>query len=489
MSSYNVIRKHIYPLVSFLLGSITRYSLPWERGHITIHMLPDDVLLDIFDFFVRDGEPRPEYDVRNADSWHTLVHVCQRWRYLVFASPRRLNLRLLCTGRRPVTAMLDIWPTLPIVLSNTATVPAYRENIIAALEHPNRLCHIKISGVPLLLSERFAAALQVPFPELTYLSLDRDAASPDHLFLGGSAPRLRTLRLVSVAFPAIQKLHLSANNLVNLELEIVPHWWYTPPEEMVTHLSELPRLKSLRLAFESPQPLLTQRNSPPPTRILFPALTSLSFRGAGEYMEDFIARIDTPLLNDLYIFFIDLTLDIPISQLYQFICYTETFGPHHELILIFSGGFTGLRSRQMFGPALHIRCMGLEFQASSMARMCSWFSPLFHHVDRLDLIDNRPFGPLMEYDLEYTSFLPLFRPFAAIQRLFVCTALIPFVVPSLQELTGTRAMEVLPELRDLFLEGLQLSSSIQSATQPFIAARQLSGHPVAVHHWERGVGD
>jgi hypothetical protein len=366
-------------------------------------------------------------------------------------------------------------------------VPAYRDNIIAALEHPNRVCHIKLSGVPFSLSERVEAALQVPFPELTYLCLD--TAVPDDSFLGGSAPRLRTLRLVSIAFPEIQKLLLSANDLVNLELENVPHWWYIPPEEMVTYLSELPRLKSLRLAFESVQlePLLTQRSSPPPTRILSPALTSLSFRGAGDYMEDFIARIDTPLLKDLYVFFIYPTIDIPIPQLYQFICHTKTFEPHHELMLMFSGDFTGLRSRQMVGPALHIRCTELGFQVSSMARMCSWFSPLFHHVDRLDLIDNRPFGPLMEDDIEHTpfSFLALFRPFAAIRRLYVCVALIPFFAPSLQQLTGTRAMEVLPELRDLFLEGLQLFSSIKRAIQPFITARQLSGHPVAVHHWER----
>ncbi len=33
-------------------------------------------------------------------------HVCQKWRSVVFGSPRRLNLRLLCTKRTPVREML-----------------------------------------------------------------------------------------------------------------------------------------------------------------------------------------------------------------------------------------------------------------------------------------------------------------------------------------------------------------------------------------------
>ena len=63
--------------------------------------LPGDVLLEIFNFYVVSS-----YSI---DIWHTLVHVCQRWRrYVVFASPRRLDMKLLCTEGRSVTKMLDI---------------------------------------------------------------------------------------------------------------------------------------------------------------------------------------------------------------------------------------------------------------------------------------------------------------------------------------------------------------------------------------------
>jgi hypothetical protein len=87
--------------------------------------------------------------------------------------------------------------------------------------------------------------------------------------------------------------------------------------------------------------------------------------------------------------------------------------------------------------------------------------------------------------MESMQFLELFQPYVAVQRLNVCRMLVPLVAPTLQELTGVTTTAVLPELRELFLEGHQPHGPIWAAIQPFIAARQLSGHPVAVHRWER----
>ena len=52
-------------------------------------MLPDDVLLAIFDFCG---------DKYELEAWQTLVHVCRRWRSVVLGSPRRLGLQLVCTS-------------------------------------------------------------------------------------------------------------------------------------------------------------------------------------------------------------------------------------------------------------------------------------------------------------------------------------------------------------------------------------------------------
>ena len=48
---------------------------------VTAGTLPDDALLEIFDFYVHRGKPFFE-------RWYTLLHVCRRWRPIVFASPR-----------------------------------------------------------------------------------------------------------------------------------------------------------------------------------------------------------------------------------------------------------------------------------------------------------------------------------------------------------------------------------------------------------------
>lgn len=70
-------------------------------GQGTINVLSEDVLLEMFTFCVDQLEDDPD-----SDEWQRLVHVCLRWRNVVFASPHRPNLQLLCTNKRP-KKMLD----------------------------------------------------------------------------------------------------------------------------------------------------------------------------------------------------------------------------------------------------------------------------------------------------------------------------------------------------------------------------------------------
>src|SRR5712675_1975271 len=142
-------------------------------------------------------------------TWHALVHVCRRWKYLVFASPRHLNLRIEYGGCRPISEVLDAWPVLPIRLTTSRKAPYPQwdqqwENRIAALEseHYNRICEIYITGMTNLLWDRFAAAMQKPFPDPTDLEVSAgyvDRVLPDS-FLDRSAPHPRTLWLRGIAF-------------------------------------------------------------------------------------------------------------------------------------------------------------------------------------------------------------------------------------------------------------------------------------------------
>ncbi|KAI9462653.1 hypothetical protein F5148DRAFT_215846 [Russula earlei] len=218
-----------------------------NQGRVTIDTLPDDVLVQIFRFYRNHWE----------HGWHKLVCVCQRWRSIVFASPRHLNLRIEYRGKRPLSKMLDVWPVLPVAIPYSLNrFSSYWGNVASALESEHhRICYIHLSDIPTSQWKRFAAAMQKPFPELTYLRFraeDNTVTSLPDSFLGGSAPLLRQLRLGNCPFPGIPKLLLSSNQLVVLGLWDIPDSGYISPQDLVTALSIMSKLESLGLGFRSP---------------------------------------------------------------------------------------------------------------------------------------------------------------------------------------------------------------------------------------------
>ena len=104
--------------------------------------------------------------------WHTLVHVCRGWRHIDITSPRRLDLRLLCTARTSVKKYLNCWPTFPIAIKYNRPFSEDVFNIFVALENRDRVSSIQLSAGTSLL-ERVSRVMQVPFPALKNLSLDR----------------------------------------------------------------------------------------------------------------------------------------------------------------------------------------------------------------------------------------------------------------------------------------------------------------------------
>jgi len=438
------------------------------------------------------------------EEWHVLVHVCQRWRYLVFASPRRLYLRLLCKGTTPVREMLDFWPALHIaILSKQSKSDKYADNITAALEHNDRVWAVHLFDVPTLQLELFAGVMRKPFPELTLLQLHANAKNestaqapvlPDS-FLNGSAPRLHTLSLDFVLFPALPKLLLTSTNLNCLVLSNIPHSGYISPEAIVICLSSLTRLQTLHLGFRSPssRPNQTSGRWPLFTRTVLPALTDIWFLGSSEYLEDLVDRIDAPQLYFVWImFFNQLIFNIP--QLPRFISRTENLKALNQVKVDFlSHSARVVLSRQtetVNCPELTvgISCKVSEWQLSSLAQICSSWPPSpISLLERLDIIlGDRDTRPHWQNDIENTQWLELLHPFPSVKNLYVSEGLALYVVPALQEIARERVTEVLSVLQGLFLEGLQPSGPVHDAAEHFVATRQLSGHPVAVRRWERG---
>src|SRR5205807_326864 len=129
---------------------------------VPICTLPDDVLLEIFSIYV-DCAASP-----HEDAWHTLVHVCRRWRYVVFASPQRLKLQLRCTNKRSAQMMLDVWPALPIAVEFRSGMsrPLVASNVITALNQRGRIRKIDLCPVPMSLLRKIRA-IKEPLPILT----------------------------------------------------------------------------------------------------------------------------------------------------------------------------------------------------------------------------------------------------------------------------------------------------------------------------------
>jgi hypothetical protein len=294
-------------IIGELRGTVTELDGTDQlHPRVTIDTLPDDILLEIFDSYLalRKSEGyRFRYHWDSENAWQTLVHVCKRWRCIVFASPCRLQLLLVCTNERPVQKMLDIWPSLPILVRGRRpmSTPQDANNLITALEQPNRVRKINIVDIPNLFWKKLRAMkMGDPYPALTYLQLytkHKDAPVLPDSFLGGFAPQLQTISLTGVPFPALPKLLLSTRDLVELDLWDIPYLGYMSPEVMVTGLSALTKLQTFRLEFQLPQPRAGKANRAVPrqTRVLLPALTSLWYRGNRAYWEDIIAQIDIPL--------------------------------------------------------------------------------------------------------------------------------------------------------------------------------------------------
>ena len=472
---------------------------------LTIDDLTDDVLLEIFHFYVdiyQDLDFHRFFTFRTTgkiESWQSLVHVCRRWRGLVFGSTRHLNLQICWYSHgRSARNSLDVWPALPLLILGSVS-EASVDNVIAGLEHSDRICQIKLHFSLFSPNQKLWTAMEVPFPKLAALYLSGRSVVygpvlPDS-FLGGSAPRLRCFCLNALSFPGLPKLLLSTTNLVTLYLLEIPQFGYISPEVMATCLSTLTSLKSLQLEFRYGQsyPGLKSRRPFPPIRSVLPTLAIFRFKGVNEYLEEFVARIDAPQLHRLSItFIIDIGFNTP--ELDRFIIRTPILGVYDEARLIFHGRKALVRLRQSHPESDHrmveveISCLKPHRQFASLAQTCT---SLLRLLLTLNLyIDGDPNSPfILSDDVKNADWLDLLLPFTAVKNLHLSQIFLPRIAFVLQELAGRRTTEVLPALQSILLEGSHPSNPLLKGIEKFISARQLTNQPIAISVWYREVWD
>jgi hypothetical protein len=399
-----------------------------------IDMLPDELLLDIFDHIrLSRADFKSRHITQAVWKWHILVHVCRRWRRIVFASPLRLDLQLLCTYGTPVRKYLACWPGFPIVIDYSSfgqLTPNDEDNIIAALEHRGRIRQIKLR-VSSSLWSKMATFMRHPFPALTSLwvsALNRKVPLLLPVgFLGRSAPGLREIWFQGFPTPTLPTFLSYTSDLVKLALtERNAHLTSCiSPAALVVCLAMLPRLENLSIMLPSSWTSRTdywQTLLPPNTRVVLPALTSFSFDGGCTYLEDFVAKIDTPGLDTVDITFWD-SPDYRIPQLSEFINRTALKPSQFEdTKLYFDGGDTVIfhLSHGPSIPPISIEipsCDGISSQVWCMAQVLRQISAILSNVVRLEIkAESREEE---DEDMADIDWLELLCPFTAVETLHV----------------------------------------------------------------------
>ncbi len=243
--------------------------------------------------------------------WHRLAQVCRRWRFVIFAYPHHLDLRIVSIYNKPIRETPDFWPALPIIIWYPQSAPYQslsakdEDNVCDILKKPARICEMHID----ITRSLFKKCTSLREESLKYLQLTTlDIRTTERLvlpgdFLGGSIPRLRVIHLDDTAFPTLPRLLSSSTNLVSLRLEKIPPEGYFTPEDLAIGLSTATQLESLKIGFQNgvftPHRQRLDDFPPSPPRIVLPALVEFQFTGEDTYLDDFASRIDASITEQI----------------------------------------------------------------------------------------------------------------------------------------------------------------------------------------------
>ena len=310
------------------------------------------------------------------------MHICRKWRRLVFSYPRSLNLRLFCTHGTPVRKTLDFWPrALPIVVEYGGSsgldppTPEDENDIMAALKLTDRVHSISLTITSSLLEK--LSAIKRPFWRLENLILmSRDEVQltlPNAFRWGQRLCRLHSTRIV---IPALVQLRYLSMDLIDLQLHEVLLPWYFSPALLMKTLSNLSQLRSLSLHFNSAT--YYHRVPPPDTeRIFIPVLTRLNFRGSMTYLEGIVTSIDAPFLKDIEITFFENYI-FALSELNKFFGGIEIYRSHCGAHMLSSEPTISMSLTHPRAPTylkLQVFRKPLHMQMSLMAQICLSSSP------------------------------------------------------------------------------------------------------------------
>ena len=455
-------------------------------GQVTLRNVSDEVLLKIFRYYL-DAFAR---------FWPKLVHVCRKWRQIVFASQRSLRLRLFCTHGTPVLKTLDCWPALPIALHYGGAqaldppTPKDEDNIMAAMKYPDRVSSISLTVTNSLLEKLSVTERRfLELEDLVLLSQGSVRLTLPNAFRWGV--RLRTLHLTGVAISlhltgsaisALPEILSPSTGLVDLQIHKIPE--YFSPEAFANALSGMTQLRTLSLHFLSLAPHLFTLDSRlrSRVRVVLPALARLEYRGTSMYLDSLVARVDAPRLGD-----VDITFfchhKMGAWKLRRFINRIEMQKSHSRAEILSSEHAISISFTQPETPTrlkLQVPCKTLALQSSFMVPIFNSLSAFLLGVEHLRIGSTLPSSRKNHND--HQQWLKLINPFRGTKWVHVAgdsdhsTSIVLALHLRQRE-------AVLPALHKLCVRGPDPPSApLQERVVSFIHSRRLLGQMVGVEY-------
>ena len=297
------------------------------------------------------------------------------------------------------------------------------------------------------------------------------------------APDLRRLSLHGIGLPKGLSILSSMTALSILSLTHVGTSCYFSPGQVITQLQGLPHLEELSIGFAIPIPLPSSERELLPAPIppvTLPSLRRLTFQGVDVYMDNLVAQINTPLLEQLSLTLLfDLTFTL--VNLTQFILRTEGFECVVARINFTKDG--PFIVAEQFGRgngklSLHVHCKPLDWQTDSVTQVCRALGDVVYAMEELTLDIDVDGMPYYWVDIcDDMMWHELLLPFIGVKKLRFGSLLTFELSRALNSVTGGLVLELLPELQELELK-LNTIDQAKNAISVFAETRESVGRPV-----------
>ncbi|KAH9976526.1 hypothetical protein BJV74DRAFT_861946 [Russula compacta] len=458
----------------------------------TIKDVNDDILVEIFDACRIDNVNPNQYPRR---WWYKLAQVCQTWRRVIFASPIRLGLTLICTSRTHVADLLANSPPLPLIIIWGKPEPLVTEdgieNVCLALQHRDRVCRItlQISNSSVLKVFPF---LEGTFPALETLELYGPSSEYVRVRLPSTfeAPNLRHLHLsdFTLAYrPSPPTPATFPASLVTFSLGEITPSIPVSPEFFAECLSLMPHLKSLNIGYLFP--VEETRDNAPDQQVSHPPiltnLEELQFQGVYSYFECLAAQICAPLLKKLSITFSNSNepRNAGFPHLSQLIDGAPNLKFHFARVRFKDGVSIVLDHNELWTGrgALELRFnvfLGMESQIALVARVWDKLASTLSTVESLLLESAEGYlstshSRWHKESLDATC-CELLRHFDNVKTLRLAHRFVEELDRSLRPDRKGKVLTLLPRLQEIVCYGPDKEFSA------FVEARRLAGQPVQV---------